>query len=459
METAASGCMIVQRHGATQASRLIAEDSSFVDGMISLVIAAPMSVIEYLTFLTQFLMDKFIGKVVPSTLGYIKSSRIDIDMDSRVEVLLDGGFSTHTPLHCEVLPAAVRMNIGEKLRDKSSSFKAASERIDIHNLPAGRELAKARDRRIPFLAYASDSRFKDLFQALREDAHTSSKYIMLMLLSTLLATLGLFLSSASVVIGAMLMAPLMAPIGSLSMGLVRQDSHLTLRSIKKILIGVFIVLISAATVSFLISHDHMTAEMEARLNPSLLDLGVAIIAGIAAAYTKANKEILQSLAGVAIAVALVPPLAVAGIGLGRADIPFFSQAFLLFLTNLIGIAVAAALTFRLLGYSPAVQNKKGLAVILVLLALVSMPLYISYQTIVEKQTAEKAWKQERFLVGNKYIIVQKATLVRQRDRTVLYVDVLAREPLTRYDLAEFKEKIHVNFKGRLIVRANIAYIL
>ncbi len=459
IETAACGCMIVQRHGGTQAARLIAKDSSFVDGMISLVIAAPMSVLEYMRFIFQFLMHRFKGEKTPSTLGYIKSSQIDIDIDARVEVLVDGEGSTHTPLHCEVLPGAVRVNVGSSLSEKAPSSQKVAERIDIKNLPAGRELKKARNRIIPFFAYASDARFKDLYTALREDSNTTSLYVVLMVLSTLLATLGLFLSSASVVIGAMLLAPLMAPIGSLSMGLVRQDDKLTIRSIRKILVGVIIALLAAATLSLMIAHKPVTAEMEARLNPSLLDLGVAILAGVAAALAKSYKEILQSLAGVAIAVALVPPLAVAGIGLGRADFVFFSQAFLLFLTNLVGIAVAAALTFRILGYSPVVQNKRGLAVITVLLALVSVPLYFSYQAIVKKQIVERSWKKERFLVHGKYLIVQKANLIKQKKQIVLYVDVLAREPLTRDDLAVFKERIQTNFEETTIVRAKVSYIL
>ena len=427
--------------------------------MVSVVISAPMSIVEYLKFVLQFLRNKFRRSKLPSTLGYVKSASIDIETGEPVAVLIDGVAATHTPLHCEVRPAAVRMNIGESLREALPGDAPTPERIDIEHLPTGKELSKARDQRIPFFTYASEDRFRDLFTALREDAHTSSLYITLMILSTLLATLGLFLSSASVVIGAMLLAPLMAPIGSLAMGLVRLDSKLSLRSIRKIVVGVVIALVVAALLSLMVVHKPVTAEMEARLNPSLLDLGVAILAGVAAAYTKAFKEILQSLAGVAIAVALVPPLAVAGIGLGRADILFFGQAFLLFFTNLIGITIAAALTFRFLGYSPAVQNKRGLAIVVLLLAIVAVPLHISYRTIVEKQLLERGWKQERFLVGQKYLIVQKADLRKQLDHDVLYVTVLAREPLNRSDLAVLKEKIQTHFNKRLIVRATITYIL
>ena len=459
IETAACGCMIAQPYIGSVASRMVAHDSSFADGMISMVVAAPMSIMEYIKFISQFLRNRISSKEIPSTLGYIKSSQISIEAEPPLSVLIDGSSKTRTPLKCTVRPMAVRVNIGGNLKCSDSTTEPSPETVDINNLPLGRELNKARDKRIPFFPYASEERFRELFNALRSDSKINSMYVILMIMSTLLATLGLFLSSASVVIGAMLIAPLMNPIASLAMGLVRQDNSLSIRAIKKIIVGIFIALASAAMLSLFISHKPVTAEMQARLNPSLLDLWVAIFAGIAAAYTKANKEILHSLAGVAIAVALVPPLAVAGIGLGRADMLFFYQAFLLFFTNLVGIAVAATLTFRFLGYSPAVQNKKGLAVIALLLVVVSIPLYFSYQAIAEKNLMEKKWQGERFIVGSKYLIVQKANLQKQRHHDVLYIDIMTRDPLSRLDFAILKEKIQMNFNKRLIVRANIIYIL
>ena len=202
----------------------------------------------------------------------------------------------------------------------------------------------------------------------------------------------------------------------------------------------------------------VTAEMQARLNPSLLDLAVAVIAGIAGAYTKSYKEILQSLAGVGIAVALVPPLAVAGIGLGRLDLLFAWQAFLLFSTNLIGITLAAAYTFRVLGFSAAVRNKRGVALIAITMALIAIPLFLSYKQIVSKAELEKSWQTERFLVNGKYLIVREANLTNLKDKKVLYVNLLARDQLNRHDLAQFKRKIQGNFDKKLIVRANITYI-
>ena len=283
-------------------------------------------------------------------------------------------------------------------------------------------------------------------------------YMVLMVLSTMLATVGLYLNSASVVIGAMLLAPLMAPIVSLAMGLLRTDVNLSKNSAIKIMGGIAIALGAAALITLLFPHKPVTQEMQARLNPTLLDLAVAVSAGVAGAYTKSFREILQSLAGVAIAVALVPPLAVAGIGIGRWDFNFFNQAFLLFSTNLAGIILASAFTFRMLGYSAAVHGKRGIGVVALFLALITIPLYLSYDRIVEKRVVERGWKNERFLVNGKYLIIQKARLSRRGDKEVIFMDILARDQLTRSDLTAFKQKIQRNFTRKLVIRAKIIYI-
>jgi uncharacterized hydrophobic protein (TIGR00271 family) len=459
IETAATGCMIVHHHAGSLAARLIANDGSSADGMISLVVAAPLSVIGYLRFLLRILTGNSSSRGIPSTIGYIKSSGLTIDSEVPLAVEIDGESVTRTPVKCEVLPRALRINTGPALDGAGEAGQETKERIDIRNLPIGSELTKARKRAVPFFSYASEERFKDLFVALREDARMSGAYVVLMILSTLLATIGLYQNSTSVVIGAMLLAPLMSPIVSLSMGILRHEQELFRRSATKVVAGVALALASAVFITLLFPYKPVTNEMIARLSPSLLDLGVAIFAGIAGAYTKSYKEILQSLAGVAIAVALVPPLAVAGIGLGRADPYFFAQAFLLFSTNLVGILVAATLTFRVLGYSPAIRSKRRLGYAVMLLALISIPLYLTFENIAEEIQWERSWQKERFLVNGKYIIVKEAEIVSQRDRKVVLMDILARERLTRDDLNDFKEKIQRNFSKKLVIRANIIYIL
>jgi uncharacterized hydrophobic protein (TIGR00271 family) len=256
----------------------------------------------------------------------------------------------------------------------------------------------------------------------------------------------------------MLLAPLMAPIVSLAMGLLRGDETMIKNSLVKILVGIIIALSASTIITLLFPHKPVTGEMQARLNPTLLDLAVAIISGIAAAYSTSFKEIIQSLAGVAIAVALVPPLTVAGTGIGWGDFHFFFQAFLLFSTNLIGIIIAAVFTFRFLGFSPAIRSKRNVAIVFCLLALISVPLYISYNRIVEERIIEKGWQKERFLVNGKYVIVERADLHRQGDKKIIVMEVAVRDLLTREDLNAFRKKIETNFPGKLVIRAKAVYI-
>ena len=460
IKTAACGCMLIQHRVGRYLSGAVGQNSTVADGLVTLIISAPSSIVEYLKFLTQRLnLSVRRSRRLPSTLGYIQSRQIDIESEVELVARIDSDITTRLPVHCETLPQAVSVNIGESLYEEVRSARPAKEKLDIRSLPKGKEeLAKAAKKTTPFFSYASEERFRDLFLALRDDARIDSIYLTLMVLSTMLATVGLYQNSAAVVIGAMLLAPLMTPIISLAMGMLRQDENLFTYSIVKILFGVAIALLAAAFITLLFPHKPITYEMTARLNPSLLDLGVAIVAGIAGAYTKAYKEILQSLAGVAIAVALVPPLAVAGIGLGRLDPYFFSQAFLLFLTNLVGILLAAGLTFRVLGYSAAVHGRRSLRIVTFALVLIAIPLYLSYQRIVEATVLEKGWRQERFFVNGKYLIVQTAKLTRYRDKNVMTMDILARDVIARDDLTLLKKKIQTHFDKKLIVRAKIIYI-
>ncbi|MCK5517637.1 MAG: DUF389 domain-containing protein, partial [Desulfobulbaceae bacterium] len=457
LSTAACGCLLFANPEHSFASRLIAHDSSFTDGLLSMVVIAPMSIIDYFRLMFRILTVK-ISSTIPDSIGFIKSPHINLESENELNVYIDGEKEGKTPVDCRVIPEAIKINHGKDLALENQRSTPGSEKFITKSLPLGKELLKAKNKRIPFFTYASEDRFKDLFVALRDDARPSSIYLVLMVLSTMLATVGLSMNSSSVIIGAMLLAPLMAPIIALAMGILRMDRNMFRQSLWKIFTGVVLALATAAIMTLLSPYQPLTNEMQGRLNPTVLDLIVAIVAGIAGAYTKSYKEILQSLAGVAIAVALVPPLATAGIGIGRLDFYFFSHAFLLFLTNFIGIVLAATLTFRILGFSGVVRDKRGLSIVCIFLIAVSIPLFMAYQGITEKAAFEKAWRIERFYVNGKYLIVQNADLVKTGRKKVLTVEILAREQLGRSDLNEFKRKVMKNFSDDLVIRAKLTYI-
>ena len=456
--TAASGCILIQQKGSI-VSKVIEDNHSLSDGAMSLVIFSPISIVVYSKILLSLLTASKNRKRLPPGIGYIKSSQIDIETLPGLKVSIDDDCITQTPLHSVVLPKALRLNIGDALAEECQETQISKESVKIANLPSDKELEQISLKHIPIFAFATEERFRELFISLRDDAKTSSIYVTLMILSTMLATIGLFQGSTAVVIGAMLLAPLMAPIVSLAMGLLRGNIELLKNSATKIGLGILLALLASALITQLFPYKMMTDEMSARLSPSLLDLAVAIVSGVAGAYSKSYREIIQSLAGVAIAVALVPPLAVAGIGIGRLDMNFFLQAFLLFSTNLIGITLAATFTFRLLGFSPIVYAKKGVGIVFVLFMVIAVPLYASYDQIVEKISFESTFKTKRFFINGKYIIVQKVKLNRGNDPKVVTAEILMRSTITRKDMLELKKKIQLHFPGNPIIRVRVIYNL
>jgi uncharacterized hydrophobic protein (TIGR00271 family) len=439
-------------------SRMYNFEQSARDGNLTLVILSPYSILEYFKLIFSIFISTTSKKQLPKSIGYIKSKSFIIKASHDKKIHFDSK-SIELPIECKIIPEAIKINADESFWEENTKDSSPKETLKISNLPDKTEAIKYMGHRIPLLEYASEDRFKELFQVLRGDAKLNSSFLVLMILSTLLATFGLFANSTAVIIGAMLVAPLMTPIVSVSMGLLRADTQMTKNSLIKIGAGVLLALISSSLLAFMLPSSEITNEMHNRINPTLLDLAIAIFSGVAAAYSKSFKEIAQNLAGVAIAVALVPPLAVAGIGLGYGDFSAFFGAFLLFFTNLVGIIIAAVITFQLLGFSSALKSKKSVAFIFSLLLLVSYPLYLSYDNMIDNYKTSKMLTQHRFLVNDKYIIVTKASIIIYGDTKILNLNLLVRESLSRADLEKLKIDIHRLFQEKLFIKTKIEYIL
>jgi uncharacterized hydrophobic protein (TIGR00271 family) len=177
----------------------------------------------------------------------------------------------------------------------------------------------------------------------------SLNYGLELLFSAGIATLGLVLNSPAVVIGAMLISPLMGPILAAGLALAAADLYLGIKSLLSILIGVTASVLFSAALVWLLPFQSATGEILARTEPNLLDLGVALLSGLAGSVVVCRRSEgagLTALPGVAIAVALMPPLCTVGFGVGSGfDWPIVSGAGLLFLTNLAAIVASAFLVF------------------------------------------------------------------------------------------------------------------
>ena len=186
----------------------------------------------------------------------------------------------------------------------------------------------------------------------RKMATSNIDYVMLIVIAAVLATLGLLLNSAAVIIGAMLVAPLMQPLEAFSVGLLAGRRLLIRRSITTLFEGVVLALFIAILTGLLLPVDTPTSEMLARGNPSLVDAAVALASGIVAAYATARKDIPAALAGVAIAAALMPPVCTIGLGIAFRNPSLAGGAALLFFTNIVFIIAASCGVYFWLGLRP-----------------------------------------------------------------------------------------------------------
>lgn len=220
----------------------------------------------------------------------------------------------------------------------------------------------------------------ELFRNLRRGARANINYFVLIVLSAIIATLGLWQNSAAVIIGAMLVAPLMTPILATSLGIVMGEPRTIRVAAGSTLKGVALGIAIALFIALILPGEKIGSEILARTQPSLLDMAVALASGAAGAYALARREVSAALPGVAIAAALMPPLCTVGIGLAVFSGPIAGGALLLFTTNLIAIVVAGAAVFLVLGMRPRddderEQNfRRGLIVGVVMLLIVSMAL-------------------------------------------------------------------------------------
>jgi len=453
IKLSAVGVVGIEYNNATFAAKLISSQLSATDGKLSIVILSPTSIVQYMGYLFKSLVSHLTPEVLPGSVGYVRSSKLDIETDLPLNVLVDSTIQQQTPLALDVKKEVLALSVGELFWEKQKVDSNVKDSIKVDHLPSDEASANYLSTAIPLFSHASQEQYASLFKNLREESKVTQNFMVLLIFATMIATFGLFINSSSVIIGAMLLAPLMQPIVSLSMGVLRQDTSLEFNGAKTIAIGVLAVLVTAAVIALFTPIERLTSEMAGRLSPTILDLFVAIVSGAAAAYAKSNEKILGSLAGVAIAVALVPPLAVAGIGLGWADWHMFSTAFLLFITNLVGIVLSAAFMFVLLGFSPLHVAKKGILVWLTIVVLVSIPLYSSFEKMKEEIAIQKTLSNLAFNVGTHDVKLTHIELIHRAKTDEIRCEVIATGILSKTEKELLKEAIlkSIGKKAEVIV--------
>lgn len=195
----------------------------------------------------------------------------------------------------------------------------------------------------------SSERKKIVVKEISEGSEPEMRFYIMVAVSTMIASFGLITNSTAVIIGAMLVAPLMTPIFGIALALIRSDADLFGRALKAEIAGVAAAIAMGLILGLLYPALEPTTEMITRTEPQLFDLLVAVFSGFAGAYALMDEKISPALPGVAIATAIVPPLANAGLCFSVGQYIAGVGSFLLFFANFLSILLVASVAFSVFG--------------------------------------------------------------------------------------------------------------
>ncbi len=316
------------------------------------------------------------------------------------------------------------------------------------------------------LPKASLERRGEVRLGLRDTAQPDFDYFVLVILSSMIATLGLLTNSGAVIIGAMLVAPLMSPIIGLGMGSLVGDEKLLKYAISAILRGAIIAIVVSILLTWLnnalpfVTLQELPVEVLSRTRPSPIDLLIALAGGLAAAFALAQPSLSAALPGVAIATALMPPLGVVGIGIamGRWDVA--GGAFLLFITNAVTIAFASMLVFFVLGFKPGEKNGKSVPRSLTISALVTLimlvPLTFTSVSVFREASKTRLINTVVTEEVSKYGAELVEPAIDTNKEGILHLKITIRTPKRLYygDVSNLQEEIAVRLQETVSIVVN-----
>lgn len=274
-----------------------------------------------------------------------------------------------------------------------------------------------------------------------KDMMTGANAWMLMS-SIVIASIGLDLNSPAVIIGAMLISPLMSPILSLGLGIAINDRKTLQRSLRHLGIAVLIAIITSSIYFLLSPFNELTSEIEARLEPTALDIFIAFFGGIAGIISYVRKDISTALPGVAIATALMPPLCVVGYSISSGQWNMALSSFYLFFLNSFFVALATFLILRYLNFpyktyvNSRDKRRNNLYIILFSFVVIIPSLFLFNKVLSEaKQTIALNSFVEEFIAEDQIYLDDYQLLEKDSTNTLIlkvYGDRISRKNIPDY---------------------------
>jgi len=222
-------------------------------------------------------------------------------------------------------------------------------------LPVETALPKSEeDKQIKSAATAAR---ESLYDEVEKSAHLDTNYLVLVILSTLVAAIALIENNVAVVIGAMVIAPLLGPNLALSLGTALGDTDLMLKAARTLLVGILLAIALSALIGYFWQFTEMSHELMSRTIVGIDSVVLALASGAAAALSLTTR-LSSVLVGVMVAVALLPPATTLGIMLGKGNIDSALDAGLLLAVNIVSVNLASKIVFYIKGISPRTWFEK-----------------------------------------------------------------------------------------------------
>ena len=300
------------------------------------------------------------------------------------------------------------VNKAENTRQTANKALEGDNHVNIDNLE-DEEIKEKKEAKLEsykqFVAEQFSNKkvdYPEVRVRIEANALPSKMYFVMNILSAIIASYGLVTNSAAVVIGAMLVAMMLGPITGVALAIIDHRMPLLRKSLITVFLGISLVVLVGFIVGWLHKDQPLTVEILSRTQPTSMDLMIALAGGTAGAYAMVSPHLSVAVVGVAVATALVPPLAASGILFANGEMQMGLGALLLALTNIIAIQFTNALVLWLLGFRRLVDDDyksstywtflRRNAVTLLLLGVLGTYLTINLQTNAKQQGFESSVK-------------------------------------------------------------------
>ncbi len=310
-----------------------------------------------------------------------------------------------------------------------------------------------------------EDRQKKVYREIKESAQGDFDFFVLTIFSGIIITLGLVVDSSAVVIGGMLLAPLVWPILSLSLGIVKgrskliQDSSFTLLR-STLLIFVIAIIIGIISPSYALRGT----EFLSRTSPTIFELFIALAAGFVGAFVIAYPKIGAAIAGVVVAAALVPPIAVMGVSIAHGNVSLAGGAFILYLSNLIAVTFSASILFFIARFkgpsseSGQERRKSNMRWTLLFLLVLMVPLFLITSNTIKENKQQKIIR-EIISVTIPEAVITNISIDDKSEISVVSITIQYSDNLTGSQIGDLEDVLSKKIKREVVLRITVVPII